>query len=58
MYNGNLGSDYEYNITGFEEFGYYDITGDVVIDIKDVSSYLGSSAMNRTDVWTVDLNNN
>ena len=30
-------------------------SGDVVIDIKDVSSYLGASAMNRADVWTVNL---
>ena len=55
LYNGNLGSDYEYNITGFEEFAPITVTGDVVIDVKDVSSYLGTSAMNRTDDWEIVL---
>ena len=55
LYNGNLGYDYEYNMTGFEEFGHYEITGDVVVDVQDVSTYLGASIMNRTDVWTVNL---
>jgi hypothetical protein len=45
----------EYGIDGFEALTNIVITGDVVIDIKDVSSYLGAAAMNRTDVWAVDL---
>lgn len=57
LYNGNLGYDMEYNITGFEEFGPITFNGDMVIDIQDVSTYLSAAAMNRTDVWTVDLDN-
>ena len=58
LYNGNLGYNMEYNITGFENIAPITFNGDIVIDIKDVSSYLGASAMNRTDVWTVDLDDN
>ena len=57
LYNGNLGHDLEYNITGFENAAPIAISGDVVIDVKDVGSYLGASAMNRTDVWAVSLDN-
>ena len=56
LYNGNLGYDYEYDVSGFEP--YYNtvkITGDVVVDIKDDSTYLGASDMNRTDVWNISL---
>ncbi|WP_407424168.1 DUF3344 domain-containing protein [Methanobrevibacter sp.] len=56
LYNGNLGYDMEYNVTGFEGFGPITVTGDVVLDIKDASSYLGAAVMNRTDSWTVALN--
>ncbi|WP_458404439.1 DUF3344 domain-containing protein [Methanobrevibacter sp.] len=55
LYNGNLGYDLEYDVTGFIPFYEMDITGDVVIDVKDASSYLGAAAMNRTDVWAVNL---
>ena len=58
LYNGNLGSDYEYNITGFEDFGSFDINGEFIIDIKDASTYMGASVMNRTDVWAVNLVDN
>ena len=56
LYNGNLGYDYEYDVSGFEP--YYNtvkITGDVVVDVKDDSTYLGASDMNRTDVWNISL---
>ena len=55
LYNGNLGYDMEYDVIGFEEFLPITFSGDIVIDIQDVSTYLGASAMNRTDVWTVEL---
>ena len=57
LYNGNLGHDFEYGVKGFEEFAAVDFTGDIVIDIKDVSSYLAAAALNRTDVWNVQLTN-
>ena len=55
LYNGNLGKDLAYPAGGFESFLNVTINGDIVIDIKDVESYLGSSAMNRTDVWNISL---
>ena len=55
LYNGNLGKDLAYPAGGMESFLNITINGDIVIDVKDVSSYLGSGAKNRTDVWTVSL---
>ncbi|MER2014213.1 MAG: DUF3344 domain-containing protein, partial [Methanobrevibacter sp.] len=57
LYNGNLGYDMEYGMNGFTEYVAH-ITGDFVIDVKDASSYLSASAMNRTDIWTVNLTEN
>ena len=58
LYNGNLGYDMEYNVTGFEEFDPITVTGGVVIDIHGADSYLGSSSMNRTDNWSIYLDSN
>ena len=58
LYNGNLGYDLEYNMTGFESIDPITVNGNVVIDIKDVSSYLSASALNRTDVWAINLDSN
>ncbi len=55
LYNGNLGKDLAYPTGGMESFLNITINGDIVIDIKDVSSYLGASAMSRTDVWNISL---
>ena len=55
LYNGNLGHDFEYNVTGFEAAVPIAVTGDVVVDIKDAGSNLDSSSMGRTDVWQVNL---
>ena len=55
LYNGNLGKDLAYPAGGMESFLNITINGDIVIDVKDVSSYLGASVKNRTDVWTVSL---
>ena len=57
LFNGNLGYDLEYGVKGFEKFETVDFTGDMVIDIKDVSSYLSANALNRTDVWNINLGN-
>lgn len=55
LYNGNLGKKLAYPQGEFEQSFNITINGDIVIDIKDVSTYLGASAMNRTDVWTINL---
>ncbi len=55
LYNGNLGKDLAYPAGGMESFLNITINGDIVIDIKDVSTYLGASAMTRTDVWNVNM---
>jgi hypothetical protein len=55
LYNGNLGKDLAYPAGGMESFLNVTINGDIVIDVKDVSSYLGSGKKDRTDIWSVDL---
>ena len=55
LYNGNLGKDLAYPADGMESFLNITINGDIVIDIKDVGTYLGTGVMNRNDVWTVNL---
>lgn len=55
LYNGNLGKDLAYPAGGYESFSNITINGDIVIDVKDVDSYLGAAAMNREDVWTINL---
>ncbi len=55
LYNGNLGKDLAYPAGGYEAFFNATINGDIVIDVKDVSSYLKAASMNRNDVWTINL---
>ena len=55
LYNGNLGKDLAYPAGGMESFLNITINGDIVIDVKDVSSYLGAGVKSRTDVWNVNL---
>ena len=55
LYNGNLGKDLAYPAGGFEPFLNITVNGDIIVDIKDVSSYLGSPALNRLDVWNISL---
>lgn len=57
LYNGNLANDMEYGVDGYGDVVKVLINGDIVIDVKDVSSYLGAAALNRTDVFTVTLDN-
>lgn len=55
LYNGNLGKDLAYPAGGYESFVNVTITGDIVIDIKDVSSYMGSGVLNKANTWTINL---
>ena len=58
LYNGYLGKDLAYPAGGFDDAIEFIVNGDIVVDVKDASSYLGTSAMNRTDVWAVNLDEN
>lgn len=55
LYNGNLGKDLAYPSGGFGEINKFIISGDIVIEVKNVTSYLGSGKYNREDVWTINL---
>ena len=55
LYNGYLGKDLAYPCEGYELFFNEAITGDIVIDVKDESSYLERIDLKRTDVWNVNL---
>ncbi|MCQ2976717.1 MAG: DUF3344 domain-containing protein [archaeon] len=58
LYNGNLGKDLAYPSETMEPFYNGFITGDVVVDIKDVSSYLAAANLTRSDIWTINLDEN
>ena len=58
LYNGYLGKDLAYPDEGIESFLNITINGDIVIDVKDVSTKLGGDDMNRTDVWNINLDGN
>lgn len=57
LYNGNLGKDLAYPAEEIESFLNITINGDIVIDVKDLASYLKGDDIlrNKTDVWTVNL---
>ncbi|MBR3113684.1 MAG: DUF3344 domain-containing protein [Methanobrevibacter sp.] len=55
LYNGYLGKDLAYPCEEYELFFNEAITGDIVIDVKDESSYLERIDLKRTDVWNVNL---
>lgn len=58
LYNGYLGKDSAYPNEEYELFFNGSITGDIVIDVKDESSYLERKDLKRTDVWSVSLPKN
>ncbi len=58
LYNGYLGKDLAYPNEGYELSVKETITGDMVIDTKDESSYLERTDLKRTDVWNVKLPKN
>jgi hypothetical protein len=55
LYDGYLGKDFSYPSNVFNPFFNGTITGDIVIDVKDYTSYLDNYGTSRTDVWTVTL---
>ena len=62
LYNGYLGKDLAYEDEnggfipgGIESFLNITVTGDIVIDVKDASSYLDRIHPTRNDVWNVNL---
>ena len=55
LYNGYLSKDLGYPYGEYELFFNESITGDIVIDVKDESSYLERTDLKRTDVWNVNL---
>lgn len=57
-YNGYLGKDLAYPAGGMESLPTIVINGDIKIDNKPFSSKLSGSDMNRTDIWTVGLDEN
>ena len=58
LYNGNLGKDFAYNASYIEQSGSISVTGGIVVDIKDDSTYLSAATLNRTDIWEIKLSEN
>ncbi len=58
LYNGNLGKDFAYNASYIEQSGSISVTGGIVVDIKDDSTYLSAATLNRTDIWEINLSEN
>ncbi|MBO7714315.1 MAG: DUF3344 domain-containing protein [Methanobrevibacter sp.] len=54
-YNGNLGKDLAYPAESIVSFDNITVNGDVIIDTQGDSTYMGATATNRTDVWTLDV---
>ena len=54
-YNGNLGKDFAYPAENITLFDTISVNGGVIIDTLDDSTYLGAKTTNRTDVWTINL---
>lgn len=57
LYDGYLGKEYAYNTTFIEDIQKIVVSGGVITDIQPVSSYLDAKTLNRTDVWTIKLDN-
>ncbi|WP_298501607.1 DUF3344 domain-containing protein [uncultured Methanobrevibacter sp.] len=55
LYNGYLEKDMAYNATYIEDISVIQFTGGMKIDTQDVSTYAAGSALNRTDVWKIDM---
>ncbi|MCQ2970795.1 MAG: DUF3344 domain-containing protein [archaeon] len=54
LYNGNLGKDLSYPSSGFASFENISFTGDIVIDIKNESSYKSGST-GTIEIFNVNL---
>lgn len=57
LYNGNLGKDLAYNAKYIEDVQVFSVTGGIKADSQDSSTYMSATALNRTDIWNIDLNN-
>lgn len=57
LYNGNLGKDLAYDAVYIENYNTFVVSGGLVSDIQDVSTYMSAATTNRTDVWTINLDN-
>ena len=55
LYNGNLGKDLAYPAESIALYKESSVNGGIIIDTLDDSTYLGSKDTNRTDVWTINL---
>lgn len=58
LYNGYLGKDYSYPQDNMEFKYNKTITGDILIQIKDDSSYMGLKDTSRVDNWEIELPSN
>lgn len=58
LYDGYLGKDLSYPSKAFDTFFEGTITGDIVIDVKNYTSYLDNYGVSRTDTWSVNLASN
>ena len=58
LYNGNLGKDLAYNATYIENYDVFSVTGGAFIDCQNDTTYMGTGATGRTDVWNVFLPEN
>ncbi|AMK16345.1 DUF3344 domain-containing protein [Methanobrevibacter olleyae] len=57
LYNGYLSKDLAYPKGAIESFLNITINGDIVIDVKNASSYMSDFDIERTDIWKIDLDN-
>lgn len=55
LYDGYLGKDFSYPSQSFKPFFEGNITGDIVINVKDYNSYLDNYGTSRTDAWSINL---
>lgn len=55
LYDGYLGKEFSYPSNAFDSFFNATITGDIVINVKDYSSYLDNYGASRIDEWAVNL---
>lgn len=55
LYNGYLGKDYAYPQDNLEFKYNITITGDILIQIKEDSSYMGLKDTSRVDNWEIEL---
>lgn len=55
LYNGNLGKDMAYDAKYIEDVQTFTVTGGIKTDTLDDSTYMTSSAANRTDIFNINL---